>query len=162
MLVLVPDLVTAAVLGSVEGAGIAEFLRVDHLGVGLGQAQSQGGGGGVVDSGLQQAVLSVHVEARRAKGDLQGQLAPVGHAGGRVGKITQSLVHAGEGGDGGVGVGSACIGVGDGGPLVVVGHEDHLVGGLANAPVVKAGVPGVGLDADIEGFPLGQGGVQLF
>ena len=106
--------------------------------------------------------LSVHVEARRAKGDLQGQLAPVGHAGGRVGKITQSLVHAGEGGDGGVGVGSAYIGVGDGGPLVVVGHEDHLVGGLANAPVVKAGVPGVGLDADIEGFPLGQDGIQLF
>ncbi|MEW3585301.1 hypothetical protein AB1I66_26175 [[Clostridium] symbiosum] len=43
-----------------------------------------------------------------------------------------------------------------------MGHEDHLVGGLANAPVVKAGVPGVGLDADIEGFPLGQDGIQLF
>ena len=115
----------------------------------------------MVDGGLQQHAVLVHAEPGGAEGDGQGQLAPVGHAGVRIGEIPQGLVHAVEGGDGGVGVGGAHIGLGHRGPLVVVGHEDHLVGSLPDAPVVPAVVPGVGLDADVQALVRGQGGAQL-
>ena len=42
-----------------------------------------------------------------------------------------------------------------------MGHEDHLVAHIPQAPVVKAGVPGVGLDAHIQGLAVGQSGPQL-
>ena len=74
--------------------------------------------------------------------------AAVGHARVRVGQIPQGLVHAGKGGDGGVGIGGAHVlgGLG-GGPLVIVRHEDDLCAHRAQAPVIEAGVPGIGLHA---------------
>ena len=101
------------------------------------------------------------MEAGGVEGDGQSDFGAVRHPGVRVGNVLEGGVYLVKGGHGAVGVAGAQIVVGNGGPLIVVGHQDHPVANLPQGPVVKAFEPGVGLDTDKKGLILRQSGPQV-